>query len=189
MISLTELYALADAVGVSDVRFVVSDVGHGYGYADLDAATCVIGHQESRGDYIGVALHEMAHCVLCPRPLQTAGPVVQREKADEVLNAIPNRQGLMQRICPWFMHGKEFIRLCLHLQYRAVAAGFECSWTDLRCAGQQYELSPVWMYGNRLADEPSRLSHLPLTDVLETPEPKEFTELFETDTTNWKRNS
>src|SRR5690606_1649429 len=83
--------------------------------------------------------------------------------------------------CPFRYHEWGFIRLCLHLAHRAVAAGWPVRPLDV-FDGNAYGLSPTWPYARALGDEPERLEDYSLSIVQKLPPPAAFAALWREDT-------
>jgi len=86
---------------------------------------------------------------------------------------------------PWWQHGLEFTRRALHLHYRATVAGFDVPLDGL-CAGPKYALAPPESYRDALGDEPARMAGATFTEILRTPLPIEFRELFRRDCAHYR---
>ncbi len=172
---------LRDAVGMAHCRIVLSDSRGGCGYADPDSQTAIIGGQDSDTEYLGVLIHELAHLARRP-PLQKPSPLPSQDQMTTVLASIraPQDRPVIKCI-PWFLHGPDFIRLTVHLCWRAQQTGFEVGWGDCRFAGTGYGLSPHWRYARLLGDEPEKLIHLPPWKISAVPMPPEFDDLFRAD--------
>lgn len=90
---------------------------------------------------------------------------------------------------PWQQHGLRFTRACLHIHFRTVWHRWPMAFDldDLAFAGSTYCLSSPYSYRRALGDEPGRMIDKPLTDVLKTPAPQAFADLFRADVEAWHR--
>lgn len=84
-------------------------------------------------------------------------------------------------------HGDRFVRACLHLYHRARGVLAPVYDVDRLCAGTFYGLSSARLYLDALTGEPELLRDAPIRDILATPAPAEFAELFARDTMAWQR--
>src|SRR5205085_2161085 len=77
-------------------------------------------------------------------------------------------------------HDQRWIRATLHVWQRALQHGWitdpEDALNNVRAG-----LSPGWQYLQALADETIRMRHAPVCEILATPEPHAFTELWAQD--------
>jgi hypothetical protein len=78
---------------------------------------------------------------------------------------------------PWAGHEAPFIRAAIHASHRAGVYASDC-----RVAGAVYGLSACPWYEHALGDEPRRLESLPVAEILKTPAPAAFAELWASDT-------
>ncbi len=76
-------------------------------------------------------------------------------------------------------HGERWIRAVLHLRRRIEAAGVYLPAST--CVGVRSELSRPEAYDAALADEPERTAGRPLAEILDSPAPAAFAELWERD--------
>jgi hypothetical protein len=77
-------------------------------------------------------------------------------------------------------HGDRFIRAALHLQYRAKLAGVATA-PSATCLNRELGLSHAGAYQRALGSEPSRFACARLHDLLATPAPEAFTNLWASD--------
>jgi hypothetical protein len=82
----------------------------------------------------------------------------------------------------WYQHGAEFIRVGIHLTFRAYAAGFPIGAAMPLIAGEAYGLSPIHDYAEALLSEMEGFPQPPLRSLANRPPPRAFAELFERDT-------
>lgn len=84
----------------------------------------------------------------------------------------------------FFAHGGPFIRVCLHLAFRAGVAG-ERIGPALLCGGRRYGLSHAMRYQDALGQEPACMRRRTFRDILATPAPKAFRQLWLQDACEW----
>lgn len=129
-------------------------------------------------------LHELAHILDRPVPVD-----LQTLPTDNCIEfetmVISNANQQEYRPLPTAYHGHEapFIRIALHLHYRATVAGVETI-PNILCAGWRYGLSHAHRYMEALADEPNRMIHLPFLQISRTEPPTDFTNLWLQDVEN-----
>jgi len=85
---------------------------------------------------------------------------------------------------PWRRHEWRFIRIALHLAYRATRAGVPLTPLDVFDAAG-YGLSPTWKYVAALGDEPERMASLDFTAIRVAPVPTAFAAVWRRDLLRW----
>lgn len=127
------------------------------------------------------ALHEFAH--ILDRPTLYNGDDYNAARIHFealVLNDCSKRASPLVEVPLYYGHGPSFIRLVIHLAYRASRIGF-----DVRPAGifaaHHLGLSPVCMYADALGDETYRCLELSFRELLETYPDVEFMQLWDAD--------
>ncbi len=126
-------------------------------------------------------LHELAH--ILDRPALYAdrtGVNPDKIKFESLVVANPSRKPRRTDLPPYFGHASEFIRACLHLRHRVRLAGIHIAANNL-CGGWQYGLSPASQYARALGNEPARMIDATFRDILTSPPPTPFRELWERD--------
>lgn len=129
---------------------------------------------------LGTVLHELAHAALDrSKPVSWAGSdakelaVLFRQQVSEDSQNPETQRPTLDG------HGPEFVRLALHLATRAAAYGV----TDRDVFdAERYGLSPTSAYSATLAREPEKMARWPVSRILSTPAPPEFTTLWTADT-------
>lgn len=137
---------------------------------------------------INVALHELAHhltfCSLHASLNQLAG-----KELDLSLPSLEQIAAMGSPLPtpaePWEMHESQFTRACLNIVHRANVAGFNTNINNLTVAGERYGLSRAARYGEALGDEPEALADVPISEILLTPAPAAFLDLFARDCAAW----
>ena len=155
---------------------------------------CVIDTDQFNGRYDGdreaallhAVVHEAAHHAAIGRAAMLAKPDSELEPMLlAALRSVDFDSLPMIGVAPgplWEHHGAEFIRANLHLHYRAWHLAQRLLWLDmLSVAGPTYGLSPAELYVEALGDEPERCNGWSMLDVIETPAPAAFLELFAKD--------
>lgn len=128
-------------------------------------------------------LHEFAHVLEFGSPRE-GSPRGDQEIAD-LDRAAASRFNVelaaANKRFPWYLHGPQFIRGQLHLQYRLEAACRDLRAFDSRLGAWEttrYGLSPMSDYATALGGEPERMFDRPLRDVLASDLPLEFVMQF-----------
>jgi hypothetical protein len=137
--------------------------------------------------FLAVVLHELAHVLERPmlyRERQNATEDVLAKEAQQIMHAVASEPRPIEQVVPFIGHGIRFIRAVLHLRRRAERLGAYLSPASL-CGGEGYGLSHAVRYDDALGDEPDRQKDQTLADVLRTPPPPPFTDLWRTDVTDW----
>lgn len=138
--------------------------------------------------FFAIVLHELAHAV---ENLRTPGEVVPLLEVDPaatervlaILAAEPISYTERSDVPQWFKHGREFIRLCLHLHHRAELLGLRQNVGSLQVAGARYGLSHAIRYQRELCGEIADFDpERPLTELRGIEPPAGFVELFAQDT-------
>lgn len=136
----------------------------------------------------GAVLHELAH-IINAGPRDDAEPdpgFVQFSRlvlAADLTGKIDATNG-PGALVPWHSHEAAFIRIALHLAYRANALGYAVMTIGLFDAAM-YGLSPTYGYVAALGDEPERLADRPITTVSHVPPPPAFAELWDANVRAW----
>jgi hypothetical protein len=135
---------------------------------------------------ISTVLHELAHILDRPTPVDLQSlPSDDRIEFETLV--IANAARHEYRPLPVAYHGHEdaFIRIAIHLHYRAAAVGVKTI-PNLLCAGRRYGLSHAHRYIEALGDEPGDLLHLSFAEISRSPPPEAFTELWISDVRNYE---
>ncbi len=143
---------------------------------------CAAFYTSHVNELAGIAIHEAAHMIVQGRPMP-ASNYRKLATAAGWTGEVPLTdfiEGCTPVSAPaWRGHGVDFIRAALHLHAR---------WPDdvpiehLRIAGRRYGLTPAQFYAWRLEDELQSHPTGSIREILETPPPTEFAELFRADT-------
>lgn len=147
-------------------------------------------------DVLGTILHEAAHHLpFVPLPADEEPTDATRAEWLELTTAWASHKRESKVTPAWmFGHGKEFVRTCLHLHFRAIwhwhAARVE-RWQSLtiehlRFAGGGYHLSDPHEYKRALGKEAGVMLDATFAEILSTPAPPAFLELFEADYRRWQ---
>lgn len=88
----------------------------------------------------------------------------------------------------FFAHGGPFVRVCLHLVHRANQLG-ERIGPALLCGGRRYGLSHAMHYGLALGQELACMRRRTFRDILATPAPKAFRQLWIQDMCEWSESN
>jgi hypothetical protein len=87
----------------------------------------------------------------------------------------------------WEGHGLRFIRACGHLAWRARQHGHQYNLRDLGATGEGYGLSHASHYSQALGNEPRAMADLPIRQILDSPPPTAFAQLWANDTRKQKQ--
>ena len=126
-------------------------------------------------------LHELAHILDRPMPVDfqaVPDPVRIQFETLIIANALKHEYRPMP--APYHGHEDPFIRIAIHLHYRANAVGVKSIPNQL-CAGRRYGLSHAHRYMEALGEEPIELAHLPFAEITRTPPPAAFQDLWQAD--------
>ena len=140
----------------------------------------------------GVVLHEIAH-IINAGPRDDAEPdagLVQFGRlvlAADLTGKIDATNG-PNADKPWHGHEAPFIRIALHLAYRADALGYDVTSIGVFDAAM-YGLSATYEYVAALGNEPERLADRPVTTISRVPPPSAFSELWDADVRAWSAKS
>ena len=163
------------------LRDAIGPAWHGRGpcLVVIDVALAADAHPDDF-EYLvrAVVLHELAHILERPA-LVTDRTGVQPARiqfeALAVADAV-SRPELAEQ--PAYRgHEARFIRTVLHLRHRAAEAGVAIA-PALLCAGWRYGLSVADRYVEALGGEPARMAGALFHDILASPPPATFTELW-----------
>jgi hypothetical protein len=141
-----------------------------------------------RGDFddiLPTAIHETAH--LLPATPPVTAPAAssiesEREALVEWLRTDNPPDPLRPRWSPG--HDQNFLRILLHLWWRAAMLGHFTTPGDI-FDGANYDVSPVIFYWTSLASEPVRMQGATFAEILATPPPEDFDTLWRGDLTRW----
>lgn len=127
------------------------------------------------------ALHELAHILDRPALFKDrTGVDPAKIKFESLVVGRVSKQPPRKDLPPYFGHGIQFIRACLHLRHRAGLEGIHIAANNL-CAGWQYGLSHANIYDLALGNEPARMIDATFREILTSPPPAPFRE-------RWKRD-
>jgi len=134
--------------------------------------------------FLDVVVHELAHilerrCLFYERfepaeEIAAEARQIQRAVSSEAFDA---------DIAFWH-HGFRFIRIALHLAYRASRLGVSIAPGSL-CAGRRYEQSHACQYAAALGREPRRFMRASFCTLERVPPPEAFRRLWTADTVAW----
>lgn len=128
----------------------------------------------------GLLVHEFAHAILYREETLSPAEVAAFRENDQRRNdkALRGEKVYFSSpSVPWEHHEAPWIRAVLHLIHRSGV-----HFLDVGFAGDTYGLSDKADYMLALCYEHRRLRNLPVAEILRTPAPTPFTELFERDT-------
>lgn len=130
---------------------------------------------------IGIVLHELAHILDRPALFDEQDcDDPDRLLFDAMVLAEASKHPFRSDVPMYFGHGPSFVRIAIHLAYRATQAGF-----DIKPAGivatHRLGLSPTAAYEDALGDEPHRCLDSGFRELLATEPPTEFTQLWAAD--------
>jgi hypothetical protein len=140
--------------------------------------------QDIETEFLGVVVHELAHVlerphVLAPFPVSIEPARIQFE-AICLGNMMSAEATPEEESFAFVGHGINFIRIVLHLCHRAKQSDMWLTPAGL-CAGRQYGLSHANRYRAALGDEPQRLAHASFREIIATPAPSEFSQIWTED--------
>jgi len=130
-----------------------------------------------------VVLHELAHILELSFPYLTSldlQPAEWKEEAQLMAESLVQQVNSNGARPSHDGHGKEFIRIALHLYHRTVALGHDIAASQI-CAGRTYGLSRATEYLAALGDEPERMAQASFREILSAPYPEAFSRLWAAD--------
>jgi hypothetical protein len=156
-------------------------------------APSIVFLEEFQGEKsLGLVLHELAHTL----PFRIADyftPLSAQEETEcraaftEFVAEPVDRSG---RFPKWVStHGKDFIRVALHLWWRAALLGHFVDLQELGVGGRGYDLSPVDWYFSALGSEPVRMQRQSFGEILATEPPTLFSNLWIGDVLEWMQGN
>ncbi len=124
------------------------------------------------------ALHELGHILNRPALFEDRTGVDPNKLLFESLVVADCTKRPPRDDIPLY-HGHEidFIRIALHLCYRAQQVGFDACHASL-CAGYRYGLSHASLYLESLGDEPAHCADMLFSDIRATEPPQAFSSLW-----------
>jgi hypothetical protein len=131
-------------------------------------------------EYLALAyvLHELAHILDRPALYDDRTGVDPAKLRFESLVIVNVTQRPARDDIPlYFGHEAGFIRIALHLCYRAERPGVSIHPCAI-CAGYRYGLSSAVLYQEALGDEPQRCADMLLRDILAAKPPHAFSSLW-----------
>lgn len=137
--------------------------------------------------FLATFLHELAHVVERPEPAPAPAPLDPQRLTFESLvlahaTSRPVARPDAVRVAPVVdpAHGLRFVRAALHLRHRAARHGVRVG-PGLVFDARGRGLSHTNAYRASLGDEPVRMAHAAIRDVLATPLPEPFARLWADD--------
>ena len=126
-------------------------------------------------------LHELAHILDRPALFQDrTGVDPKRLIFEKLVVASATQRPARTDLPPYFGHEHAFIRIAIHLCHRAGRNGISVA-PAVVCAGYQYRLSHAARYQEALGDEPRRCVDLSFREILASPAPRPFLDLWRAD--------
>lgn len=126
----------------------------------------------------GFVVHELAHILDRPAPVaDRTGDAPELIKFESLVVATADSRPPRIDIPAYFGHADTFIRIALHLRFRAEQAGVYLSPAQL-CAGYRYGLSHAQRYADALGDEPEQMADSLFRDILALDPPQAFSSLW-----------
>ena len=123
-------------------------------------------------------LHELAHILDRPALFEDrSGVDTDRLLFESLVVADCTKRPPREDIPLYHGHEVGFIRIALHLCYRAQQAGFDAYHAAL-CAGYRYGLSHASLYLEALGDEPARCAGMLFRDIKSLKPPPAFSSLW-----------
>jgi hypothetical protein len=151
----------------------------GRGFACL-VNDCLLGDAAA---FIGTALHELAHFLTFARShCETITAAAVEQLASELAwpaPSAPDPNGPKWRANRRAAHCGRFHRAAVHLSHRAAAFGIHEG--HLHFAGDNYDLSSPREYMAALANECAATAGASIAELLDSPAPSQFVELWERD--------
>lgn len=134
---------------------------------------------------MSTVLHELAHILDRPSPVDLQSlPSEDRIEFETLVISNAARHEHRPLPTPYFGHEEQFIRIALHLQFRAALVGV-VTIPNLLCAGRRYGLSHAHRYMEAIGDEPADMLQVPFAEITRTPPPESFTHLWLSDVSQY----
>jgi hypothetical protein len=130
---------------------------------------------------LNCVLHELAH--ILDRPLlyaDDAGDTPARMQFDRLVAVDALTRPPRAELPLYFGHEAPFIRIAIHLAYRATRAGFATKPAAI-FQGHRHHLSPAASYEEALGDEPPSMVLFSLREMRHIPPPDAFSQLWQAD--------
>jgi len=135
-------------------------------------------------------LHELAHILEWPSPYKPrpdADRATIRREAAKVGKEVSRHLTPKERRKPWLGHEARFIRIAMHLRYRAERAGVYIISSMVHRA-EDYELSPTIRYVQALGDEPERMMDATIHEICATKPSEAFILRWKCDLIRWAKS-
>jgi hypothetical protein len=150
---------------------VINDIGIAEDFAAEDHEYAII----------GIVLHELAHILDRPALFDEQDcDDPDRLQFDALVLTDASKRPSRSDLPMYFGHGPSFLRIVIHLAYRATHAGFDIKPAGI-VAAHHLGLSPTAAYEDTLGDEPHRCLDLGFRALLATEPSTEFTQLWAAD--------
>lgn len=130
---------------------------------------------------LNCVLHELAH--ILDRPALYAedpGNTAERMQFDRLVAVDVLSRPPRVDLPAYFGHEASFIRIAIHLAYRATLAGFDTKPAGI-FHGHRHGLSSAACYEDALADEPQSMASLAIREIQTIPLPVPFSKLWQAD--------
>lgn len=137
--------------------------------------------------FLGTVVHELAHVLERPSPYRPRPDVDAdklRREAAEVVNIVSGPPTNDEEILPWFGHEARFIRIAMHLWYRAKQHDLYLFPDEIMVA-DWYALSPARCYARATEDEAKQTVTATFREICKLPLPEPFRRLWTSDVLNW----
>ncbi|MGV2337786.1 MAG UNVERIFIED_CONTAM: hypothetical protein LVR18_28125 [Planctomycetaceae bacterium] len=171
-----------------NLRSVIGDAWQGRGPCMvLNNVSIADEHFPEDVDVVAMStvMHELAHIFDRPSPVDLQSlPSEERIEFETMVISNAARHEHRPLPNPYFGHEDQFIRIALHLQFRAALIGV-ATIPNLLCAGRRYGLSHAHRYMEAIGDEPADMLQLAFTEITQTSPPESFTHLWLSDVSQY----
>lgn len=134
---------------------------------------------------VAIAHHELGHHLDHPAPNLTS-PLPAHFVAH--FAAVRGQPFEPSPAYPWEGHGPQFVRVCRHLQWRAIEAGHLALPEMLTFAGSVYGLSSAQHYTATMANEPQNRRGESIRSIAASPLPPAMAALYGADWLSWVKS-
>ena len=137
--------------------------------------------------FLGTVVHELAHVLERPSPYRPRPDIdadTLRREATEVAKVVSGPPTNDEELLPWFGHEARFIRIAMHLWYRAKQFDLYLFPDEIMVA-DWYALSPANWYAQATQAEAERMANATFREICSQKLPEPFRGLWTGDVLAW----
>jgi len=137
---------------------------------------------------LAVVLHELIHAIIEHRDTPY-GHEADARKAQQAVRRFcelsnDDIDDLQTNYPPWYPHDSQWIRIMMHVAYRAERLGHRVP-ISLLMDSIRFAISSPWLYRNAIGNEPKRLRDLSFAQILDIQPPDAFAKTWRNDVERW----